>query len=70
MERDEILIAESMAIDITDAILMVPVLIVVGGLGIVIGMYISSQIKCHIRRNINRNNLIKNLNNGKSKCKK
>jgi len=27
------------------------------GLGIAIGMYISSQIKCHIRRNIFNNNL-------------
>ena len=40
-------------------IIMIPVLIVVGGLGIVIGMYISSQIKCHIRRNIFNNNLKK-----------
>ena len=38
-------------------IIMIPVLIVVGGLGIVIGMYISSQIKCHIRKNIMNNNL-------------
>ena len=56
MERNEILIAEFMAIDVTDAILMIPAMIVVGGLGIVIGMYISSQIKCHIRRNIMNNN--------------
>jgi len=56
---EEILIAESMAINITDAVLMVPLLIVVGGLGIAIGMYISSQIKCHIRRNIFNNNLNK-----------
>ena len=28
-------------------------------LGIAIGMYISSQIKCHIRRNIFKNNLNK-----------
>jgi len=28
-------------------------------LGIAIGMYISSQIKCHIRRNIFNNNLKK-----------
>ena len=40
-------------------IIMIPVLIVVGGLGIVIGMYISSQIKCHIRQNIFNNNLKK-----------
>jgi len=32
-------------------------LIMMVGLGIAIGMYISSQLKCHIRRNINRNNL-------------
>ena len=37
-------------------IIMIPVLVVVGGLGVVIGMYISSQIKCHIRNNISRNN--------------
>ncbi len=40
-------------------IIMIPVLIVIGGLGIVIGMYISSQIKCHIRRNIFCNNIKK-----------
>ena len=33
-------------------IIMIPLLIVVGGLGVVIGMYISSQIECHIKRNI------------------
>ena len=38
-------------------IIMIPVLVVVGGLGVVIGMYISSQIKCHIRKNIMNNNL-------------
>ena len=53
----EIIIAESMAINITDAILVVPLLVVVGGLGVVIGMYITSQIKCHIRRNIFNNNI-------------
>ena len=37
-------------------IIMVPLLIVVGGLGVTIGIYISSQLKCHIRKNINRNN--------------
>ena len=46
-------------------IIMIPVLIVVGGLGIVIGMYISSQIKEHIRRNINKKKLMKNLNEEK-----
>mgnify|MGYP003153745280 CR=1 FL=1 len=54
---EEIIIAESMAINVTDAVLMVPLLIVVGVLGIAIGMYISSQVKCHIRRNIMNNNL-------------
>ena len=38
-------------------IVMVPLLIVVGGLGVTIGIYISSQIKCHIRKNINMKNL-------------
>ena len=38
-------------------IIMIPLLVVVGGLGIVIGMYISSQIKCHIRKNIYNNNI-------------
>ena len=38
---------------------------VVGGAGVTIGMYIASQIKEHIRSNINRNNLIKNLNEEK-----
>ena len=60
---EEILIAESMAINITDAVLMVPLLIVVGGLGIAIGMYISSQIKCSISRRINNKELINNLEN-------
>ena len=32
--------------------IMIPVLIVVGGLGVTIGIYISSQIECHIKRNI------------------
>ena len=34
-------------------------------LGIAIGMYISSQIKCHIRAKINNKELIKNLNEKK-----
>ena len=38
-------------------IIMIPLLIVVGGLGVTIGIYISSQIKCHIRKNINMKNL-------------
>ena len=41
--------------------IMIPVLIVVGGLGMVIGMYIASQIECHI---------IKRIKNGKKKRKK
>jgi uncharacterized protein YneF (UPF0154 family) len=63
---EEILIAESMAINITDAVLVVPLLIVVGVLGVVIGMYISSQIKCHIRKNIFNNN-IRNYEEKKTK---
>ena len=31
--------------------------LVIGGMGVTIGMYISSQLKCHIRKNINRKNL-------------
>jgi len=42
-------------------IIMIPLLIVVGGLGVTIGMYISSQIKCHISRRINNKELINNL---------
>ena len=31
--------------------------IIVGiGVGIALGMYVSSQLKCHIRKNINRRN--------------
>ena len=48
---EEIIIAESMAVNITDW----PFLIVILGLGVTIGIYISSQIKCHIRKNISRN---------------
>ena len=59
---EEIIIAESMAVNITDAVLMVPLLIIVGVLGMTIGIYISSQLKCHIRSNINNRELIKNLN--------
>ena len=37
--------------------------IIVGiGVGIALGMYISSQLKEHISSNINRKELIKNLN--------
>ena len=58
---EEIIIAESMAINITDWYIVVTVL----GVGIATGMYISSQLKEHIRSNINRNNLMKNLNEEK-----
>jgi uncharacterized membrane protein len=34
-----------------EIVIMVPLLIVVGGLGVAIGMYISSQIENHIDRN-------------------
>ena len=34
-------------------------LIIILGVGIVIGMYITSQIKCHIRQNIFNNNIKK-----------
>ena len=40
-------------------IIMIPLLIVVGGLGVTIGMYISSQIKCSIRKNIFNKNMNK-----------
>ena len=38
-------------------IIMIPVLVIVGFLGVTIGMYISSQIKCSIRKNIFFNNV-------------
>ena len=44
-------------------------MLIVGGIGVTIGIYISSQIKCHIRKNIMNNNL-KNYEDGKKKCKK
>ena len=50
---EEIIIAEEMAVNITDW----PFLIITLGIGVTIGMYISSQLKCHIRRNIMNNNL-------------
>ena len=43
--------------------------LVIGGMGVTIGIYISSQIKCHIRKNIMNNNL-KNYENGEKKRKK
>ena len=39
------------------------------GLGIVIGMYVSSQIKCHISSRINNKELLKNLENEQEKGK-
>ena len=48
-----------------EIIIMIPVLIVVGGLGVTIGMYISSQIKCSIRKNILNNNIDKHENKNK-----
>jgi hypothetical protein len=46
-------------------IIMIPVLVVVGGLGVTLGMYISSQIKCSIRKNILNNNIDKHENKNK-----
>ena len=40
-------------------IIMIPLLIIIGFLGIAIGMYISTQIKCSIKRNILKNNVKK-----------
>ena len=49
-----------------EVIMMIPVLIVIGGLRMVIGSYLAEKI----RSNINRNDLLKNLNNGEKKRKK
>ena len=46
-------------------IIMIPLIVIIGFLGIAIGMYISSQIKEHISSNINRKELIKNLDEKK-----
>jgi xanthosine utilization system XapX-like protein len=46
-------------------IIMIPVLVIVGFLGVTIGMYISSQIKCSIRKNILNNNIDKHENKSK-----
>ena len=35
---------------------------VAGGIGVTIGLYIASQIKEHISSNINRKELLKNIN--------
>ena len=40
-------------------------IVIIFGVGIVVGMYITSQLKESIRSNINRNNLMKNLNEEK-----
>lgn len=42
-------------------------IITIFGVGIAMGMYISSQIKCHIRRNIFNNNLNKHDEEKKTK---
>ena len=42
-------------------------LIIILGVGIVIGMYITSQIKCSIRRNIFNNNMKKHDEKEKTK---
>ena len=47
-------------------IIAIPILVIVGVLGVAIGMYISSQIKCHIRKNIFNNN-IRNYEEKKTK---
>ena len=43
--------------------------LIVGGMGVTIGVYIASQIKYRIRRNIFNNN-VKNYKDGEKKCKK
>ena len=44
--------------------------IIVGiGVGIALGMYISSQVKCHISKRINNKELLKNINNEQKKRK-
>ena len=48
-------------------IIAIPILVIVGVLGVAIGMYISSQIKCHIRNNINMKNLKEFENKNKLK---
>jgi len=42
-------------------------IIIVLGIGIALGMYITSQIKCHIRQNIFNNNLKKHDEKTKTK---
>ena len=50
-----------------EVIMMIPLMVIVGFLGIAIGMYISSQIKCHIRKNIFMNNIRKHDEKEKTK---
>ena len=50
---------------IEKVIIMIPLLIVVGGLGVTLGIYISSQIKCSIRKNIYNNNIKQHDNKNK-----
>ena len=35
--------------------------------GVAIGIYIASQVKCHIRRSIQKNTMCRNLNNYENK---
>ncbi len=42
-------------------------LIIILGVGVVIGMYIISQVKYHIDSNINQKKLIKNMENYEEK---
>ena len=42
-------------------------IVIIFGIGIVLGMYISSQIKCHIRKNIFNNNIKKYENEQKKR---
>ena len=50
-------------------IIMIPVLVIVGFLGVTIGMYISSQIKCSIRKNIFDSNIKRHDNEVNNKNK-
>ena len=43
--------------------------LIVGGMGVTIGLYIASQIKCHIRKNTFNKNF-KEYEDGEKKCKK
>ena len=45
-----------------EIIIMIPLLIVVGGLGVTLGIYISSQIGKHIGRNTQNSDIINNMN--------